>query len=224
MSSQESVEIKVVERKPGKGISRSLRTSKMVPAVVYGPKTTNTVFSFSEVEADKYSKRKYDNIIFTLKSDHPQLNNLRVLRKDYDLHPVTRRPIHFDFYAIDMTKKVTVSVELRFEGKAAGVAEGGLINIIRRNIEIHCLPSDIPEAITVDVSNLGLDQSLHVSDLKVPEHLEVFTEEKETIVTCAIVKEETVAPVEAAAADAAGAATNAATSPSAPTAPGEKKS
>lgn len=214
MVSQQSIEIAVVNRAPGKGSSRSLRKGKMVPAVVYGPKTPSSTFSFSEIEADKYSKHKFDNVIFTLKSDDPQLNNLRVLRKDFDIHPLSRRPIHFDFYAIDMTQKVTVDVELRFEGKPLGVAEGGLLNIIRREVEIRCLPSDIPDSILVDVTQLGLGESIHVSELKLPTEIEMITDGSDTLATCATVKEEPAAGTAEAAPGEPAAGTTAAAAPS----------
>lgn len=215
MTNQQSLEINVSPRTPGKGKARSLRSTKMVPAIVYGPKISGASFSFSEIEADKYSKHKFDNVIFTLKSEDPKLNNLRVLRKDFDVHPLSRRPIHFDFYAIDMTAEVTVDVELRFEGKPAGAAEGGLLNIVRRDVEISCLPGNIPEFISVDVSELGLGESIHVSDLKLPPSVEMVTNSTDTLATCAVVKEEVATPeVSPTDAAAAGGATPGAATPS----------
>lgn len=210
MTSQQSVDIKVSGRTPGKGSSRTLRGSKLVPAVVYGPKTANLPFCLSEVEADRYSKHKFDNVIFTLKSDDPKLNNLKVLRKDFAVHPLSRRPIHFDFYAIDLTQEVTIKVELRFDGKPIGTAGGGVFNVIRRDVEIRCLPGNIPDAIPVDVSGLALGESIHVTDLKLPPNVTIITDGSDTIATCSIVKEEaapaTVAATETAAAGAAPAA------------------
>lgn len=216
MTSQQSVDIKVSGRKPGKGSSRSLRSSKLVPAVVYGPKTGNLPFCLSEVEAERYSKHRFDNIIFTLKSDDPKLNNLKVLRKDFAVHPLSRRPIHFDFYAIDLTKEVTIKVELRFDGKPIGAAGGGVLNIIRRDVEIRCLPGNIPDSLPVDVSGLGLGESIHVADLKLPPDITIITDGSDTLATCAVVKEETAPAAVAGATEAAAGAVPAAGGAAAP--------
>jgi large subunit ribosomal protein L25 len=210
MTSQQSVDIKVSGRKPGKGSSRTLRSSKLVPAVVYGPKTGNLPFCLSEVEADRYSKHKFDNIIFTLKSDDPKLNNLKVLRKDFAVHPLSRRPIHFDFYAIDLTQEVTIKVELRFDGKPIGAAAGGVFNVIRRDVEIRCLPGNIPDSIPVDVSGLALGESIHVADLKLPPDITIITDGSDTLATCAVVKEETAPAAAVGATEAAAGAVPAA--------------
>lgn len=221
MTTQDSVEINVTSRTQGKGNSRQLRLNKMIPGVVYGPKIENLNFYFGEVEADKYSKHKYDNVIFVLKSDDSKLNNLKVLRKDFDVHPLSRRPIHFDFYALDMTQEVRVNVELRFEGKPAGAQDGGLLNVVRRDIEVDCMPGDIPEFFSVDVSGLGLDESIHASDLTLPSTVKMVTEETATLVTCAAAREE--APAETGGEAAAEGAAPAEGAAEAPPAGGEDK-
>ncbi len=145
--------------------------------------------------------------MITLESTDKAINGLKVLRKSHDIHPVTRRPIHMDFFAPDMTQKVRVNVEVRMTGKAAGTAEGGLVTTVRRDIEIECLPLEIPEFFTLDISDLGLNESKHVSDVAFPEGIRVITSQDETIVTCSEVKEEVIAaPVADPAAAAAGAA------------------
>ena len=100
-----------------------------------------------------------------------------------------------------MTQEVRVNVELRFEGKPAGAQDGGLLNIIRRDIEVDCMPGDIPEFFSIDVTNLGLDESIHASDLKLPDTVKMVTEETATLVTCAAAREE--APAETGEAAAA---------------------
>lgn len=222
MTNEESVEITVTDRKPGKGSSRQLRMKQMIPAVVYGPNMDNLNFCFGEIEAVKYSKHKYDNVIFKLKSDNSKLNNLKVLRKTFTVHPLTRRPTHFDFFALDMTQEVRVTVALDFTGKPAGAQEGGVLNIVRRDIEVDCMPDNIPESFTVDVSELGLDASLHASDLKLPDTVKMVTSGSETLATCAEVKEEAEATPAAAPEAGAAPAEGAAPADAAP-AGGEKK-
>jgi len=172
----------------------------------------------AENDAIRFSKRAFENTIFTLKSSDKGLDGVKVLRKAIAIHPLSRKPIHLDFYALDMSKTVRVNVELRFSGKSLGVADGGVFNTVRRDVEVECLPTAIPEFFDVDVSNLGLNESMHVSDVKFPEGLKLVTSPQETIATVAMVEEivaqvVTPDPALAAAAPAAGAA-------GAPAAPG----
>ena len=167
--STETITLSVKARKPGKAASRALRREKMVPAIVYGSKLENQMTSIDELSVTRYSGRGHENSIFKLNSDNPKLNGVSVLMKDISVHPVTRRPEHVDFYAVDMTATVKVSVEINFEGKPKGVVEeGGLLQILLRNVEVECLPTDIPESLTADVSGLALNDVLHISDLNLP--------------------------------------------------------
>ncbi|HAG90386.1 MAG TPA: 50S ribosomal protein L25 [Bdellovibrionales bacterium] len=207
MTGNQNLTIQAELRKAGKSTSRNLRTQRMVPAVVYGPKTKNFSFSIGENDAVKYSRHGFENTIFTLKSDDKSLDGMKVLRKDLDVHPVSRRPIHMDFFAPDMTQTVRVEVEVRLVGKAPGVMEGGLVSQVKREVEIETLPLEIPEYFELDISNLQLDESLHVSDIKFPAGVKVISGEKETIVSCAEVAEETASTTPAAAEGAAAPAT-----------------
>jgi len=215
MTTQQNLTITASAREAGKGTSRDLRSKRYVPAVVYGPKTKPLSFFLHENEAVKYSRTGYENSIFTLTSEDKGLNGLKVLRKSLDIHPVSRRPVHMDFFAPDMTQKVRVNVEVRVTGKAAGIADGGLVSMVRREIEIECLPLEIPSHFELDVTDLGLNQSMHVSDIKFPENVRVITGTEETLVTCAEVKEEVFAAPVAADATAAGATPAAGAAPAA---------
>lgn len=207
MSSNKNLTISAQPRTPGKGTSRGLRDNRMIPAVVYGPKTENFSFSVAENDAVKYSRHGYENTMFTLKSDDSKLDGLKVLTKDIDIHPVSRRPVHMDFFAPDMTQAVRVEVEVRLLGKAAGIQDGGLVSQVKREVEIECLPLEIPEYFELDISELQLDESLHVSDIKFPEGVKVITGMKETIASCAEVEEQATTPAPAAEGAAAAAAT-----------------
>ncbi|MEK6555368.1 MAG: 50S ribosomal protein L25 [Bdellovibrionota bacterium] len=206
--STDSIQLKAVSRQAGKHHSRAHRREQQIPAVIYGPKVENMNIYVSEIELTKYNKKKFENTIFVLNSEDKGLNSLKVLKKVVDIHPVTRRPTHVDFYALDMTKSVRVEVELRFEGKSIGIKEGGLLNITRRTIEVECLPTAIPEFFAVDITNLGLGDSLHASDV-VATDVKIITLPTETICTIVAAEEEAATPV-AAAADAAAPAAGAA--------------
>lgn len=199
MSNTQNLTITAHPRVPGKGTSRGLRNQRMVPAVVYGPKNENFSFAIPELDATRYSRHGFENTIFTLKSDDSKLNGLKVLTKAIDVHPVSRRPIHMDFFAPDMTQVVRVEVEVRLVGKAAGVAEGGLVSQVKREVEIECLPLEIPEFFELDISHLQLDESVHVSDIKFPTGVKLISSEDDTIASCAIVEETATTPAPEAA-------------------------
>lgn len=202
MKTTETIQLTVTPRTTGKHYSRQSRGSGQVPAVIYGPKTTPVNVLTDEITLKKYMGRKFESTIFNLKSDDSKLNQMSVILRDIQVHPVTRRPLHVDFYAPDMTKPVRVSVDLRLDGKPAGLADGGLLEHMLRNVEIEVLPANIPEFITADVSHLGLGEALHVSDLKLGEGIRIVSLPTLTIATVAMPKEEAATPAPAAAAAA----------------------
>lgn len=198
----QTIEIAAQTRGTGKGECRSLRRDKRTPAVVYSPKLGNINFSIREADAVKFSRIEFESSILTLKSEDSKINGIKVLRKDYTVHPVNRRPLHMDFYAVDMSEVVRVNIEIKFDGKSEGEKEGGVFNAVRRELEVECLPNEIPSHILVDISALPLDGSIHVSDLTVPSNVKVITAPELTVCTVAEVREEVAAPAEAAEGEA----------------------
>ncbi len=196
MSKEFSIEVQ--SRTTGKRHSRRARTQELIPAVVYGPKLKNMVLLAPERVVRRFTSSQFDNTIFTLKSADKAMNDVAVLMKHKDIHPVTRRLTHIDFYALDLTKTLKVSVELKFTGKPRGIADGGFFQPIERNIEVECLPNQIPTFIEADTSDLGVHESLHVSNLKLPDGVKVISDPGLTLCTVTIIAEE-AAPVVAAA-------------------------
>ncbi len=194
MTTGQAIELEVQPRSTGKHASRTLRQKKRTPGVLYGAKTKNHVFSIEEKWIVKYAKPKYENTLFKLKSDDKNINGMQVLMKDVFIHPVSRNPIHIDLLAVDLMKKIVVSVALKFDGKPIGLQDGGLLQVIRHNIEVECLPTDIPENLSVDVSSLGIHDSLHVSDIQLPPNVKPITDSSSTIVTVTVVQEEEEKP------------------------------
>lgn len=219
---KQKIELTVETRKTGRADSRALRVNKMVPGVIYGA-TENMNVSLHVNDVIKYNSRAYENALITLKSNDSKLNGKVALFKEVSINPLSRRPEHIDLFALDLSKNVRVSVEVRIEGKAIGLAEGGLLNIVTRQVEIECLPTAIPEAIVVDVTELAVGDSLHVSDVKVPAGVKMISRPELTIAAVVVQEEEVAAPVAAAATPAAGAAAPAAGAKAATPAAGAAK-
>ena len=173
--------------------NKKIRRSKKVPAVVYGGGHKNISFSLDIREAEKYATKEYENKIFSFRSKDKQLDGLKVIKKSISRHKVSQQPIHMDFLSLDMKKPIRVHVDIQFKGLPKGVKEeGGLFNISLRSIEIECLPDEIPPSIVLDVSDMGLNQSRHVSDLQISKNIKRITKGERTL--CAIVPAEEEKP------------------------------
>lgn len=209
-------ELSVEARADGKANCRALRRKMQVPGVIYGA-ITNVNITLQENDVIRFNSRKFDNALFTVKSAIKDANGKVVLIKKVDIHPLTRRPMHADLYALDLTKAVRVFIEIKTEGKPAGLAEGGLLSIVNRQVEIEVLPNDIPDSLTVDVSHLGVGESVHVSDLKLPSGVKMLTSADQTLAVVTTIEEEAAAAAtpDAAAAPAAAPAAAAGKAPAA---------
>lgn len=203
--SNQRIDLNVEARETGRASSRALRVARRIPAVVYGSLEPANI-SLEENAVIKYNTRAFENSLFKLNAKDSKLNGVVVLLKDVVVHPVTRRPQHVDLHAIDLKKAIRVNVEVRLEGKPAGLAEGGLLNVVNRTIEVECLPTEIPEFFTADISNLGVGDALHVSDLTLPSGLKVLSTPETTIAVVNLFVEEALTPAADAAAPADGAA------------------
>lgn len=208
------IDLNVEAREPGKHNSRALRNSRSVPAVVYGAVEPMNL-TVGEKEIVKFNTRAYENALFTLKSPLKKANDIVVLIKKVDVHPLSRRPQHVDFFALDLKKSVRVNVEVRLEGRPIGLSEGGLLNVVLRSVEVECLPTEIPEFFTMDISGLGVNDALHVSDLKTTGSVKVLTGAEQTIAVINTQEDEVAATPAAAAAPAAAAPAAAGKAPAA---------
>jgi large subunit ribosomal protein L25 len=215
------IEITVNKRDTGKGSARTLRRNKQVPAIVYGQKVKNLPMSTDEISVVRYKGALKDNSLFKFVSEESSLNGLMALMKDYERDPVSLRPVHVDFLAVELSQTVRVKVEVRFDGKALGFAEGGILTIVNRAIEVECKVSDIPENITADISNLNINESLHLSDVKMPNGVKAVSSPDLTLATITIItEEELAAATTASTAAAAGPAAEGAAAEGAAAAPG----
>jgi large subunit ribosomal protein L25 len=200
-----TLEVKVREGS-GKGAARRLRSQGLVPAVVYGKhleKPLSVAVDPKAVRAAINTPHKLNTLI-TLKGVGA---DQQVLFKDYQRDPVTRDILHVDFIAVREDEQVKVNVPLILTGKAEGVADGGLLSQIRREIEVYAMPRSIPEKIEVDVTPLKIAMAMHINDVKLPQGVVVKTNVNYTIaVVSAPEGAAEAAPAAAAAAPAAAAA------------------
>lgn len=173
----ETLEIKVDPRdkKNKRDAKRLLRNGK-IPAILYGPKTTAIALALDKRE---FSSRVADlegSHLVRLKSQSAALADKVALVKEMQFHPISGDVIHTDLYEVDLTAKITVHVPLHFVGKAEGVVRGGILQPIVREIEVECLPLDIPAYFDVDVSRLDIGDSVHIEALTMPEGVTAVAE------------------------------------------------
>jgi large subunit ribosomal protein L25 len=103
--------------------------------------------------------------------------------REFQTHPVSGNFIHIDFYEIDMKRQIKVMVPVVITGQSVGVEVGGMLNIVRREVELLCLPGDIPEAIDIDITALDIGDSIHIEDIPLGENVEISTDVNFTVVT-----------------------------------------
>ena len=193
----------------GKNEARRLRAAGRIPAVVYGTEKNRA----TEIAVDP-------KVLLRILHSESGVNTLiglegaglsagaKVLVKEYQLDPIDHRLLHADFYAVAMDKMLTVTVPVVLKGEPRGVKQqGGVVDFVNREIEVECLPSDIPEHIDIDISELMLHQGIRVRDLAQDGKWKPVSEPDTMIVHVVNVKvEETPAPEAAAAAAAPGTA------------------
>jgi len=204
----------VVKREgKGKNEARRLRVSGRIPAVVYGARAQGKAPEGVPVAVDPKELLR----ILHSESGANTLINLtlegassRVMVKEYQVDPVTHRLLHADFYQLAMDKVITVTVPIVVKGEPAGVKlQGGMLDFVTREVQVQCLPTDIPENITIDVSELVLHQSIRLRDLPENPKWKPVNEPETMLVHVVMPKAEEVAATpeaEAAAAPVAGAA------------------
>lgn len=178
----------------GKNDARRARREGMIPITVYGGgvETVAAVAPARELAAILRSEAGR-NTIFTLDVDG--VGESEVMFHDRQIDPVKGRLIHADLTRLVKGQKIEVTVRLHLVGEPVGVKEKqGVLEQIVREIEIRCEPREIPDSIDVDVSNLDVHDTLHVSDIKVGEAIEILTDAELVIATVGIVKEEAEAP------------------------------
>ncbi len=196
-------------KEKGKEVAKKLRKGGMLPAVVYGHKTdpiplTLELKQLITLLGGGKSESKLINLSV---EGNGGPSEKTVMIKELQIDPITRHYLHVDFFEVSMDEEVTLSIPIELTGDPAGVEMGGILQQVRRELEIKCLPSQIPDSISVDVSALNIGDSVHLKDVSLPSGIKVLEDEDLTIVTIlapTVEKEPVAEEVEAAGVAEAG--------------------
>ena len=182
----------------GKNAARRLRRAGLVPGIVYGGQGENVAIAVDPKALQKVLRSEAGrNAILKLEIADQGATN--AILKKWQVDPIKESFLHADFYRIAMDVAIRVTVPIHVVGEARGVkVDAGILELIMREIEVECLPGDIPERIDVDVSDLGINGALRMSDVKVPAKVKVLESADQVVVHVVSVKEE-VEPAAAAA-------------------------
>jgi large subunit ribosomal protein L25 len=174
----------------GNGPARVLRRAGRVPAILYGPKAENLMLSVSAYDLEMILKRgSVGRTIFNVSIDEGKQKKLAMV-KELQRNPVTRSFLHLDLYEISMDRKIRVHVPVTTNGKAKGVDMGGMLQLVFRELEVMCLPNEIPDTIAIDVTELGVGDTVRVEDIRLPGNAEIPHETNFTVVTVTAKKAE----------------------------------
>jgi large subunit ribosomal protein L25 len=169
----------------GKGASRAVRREGRVPAVIYGNKEAAVAIHVEEKLLTKMLHTgHFMNSVVEITVDG---KTHRTLPRDVQFHPVSDRPIHVDFLRVSADSLITVNVPVRFENEALspGLKRGGVLNVVRHEIEMKCPANAIPDDIVVDVTGFEVGDSIHISVVKLPEGVKPVIDRDFTIATIA---------------------------------------
>jgi large subunit ribosomal protein L25 len=201
----ELIELKTNKRtSTGNGPARRLRRTGLIPAVYYGPNTEPVSLSVNKNDLEQALKKGgIGQVILNLViQNNGETLNMPAMIKELQTHPVSRNFIHVDFYEIKMDRKVTVKVPVTTTGVAKGVELGGILQIVRRELEVECLPLAVPESIVIDITDLDIGDSIHVGKISLEGDVEILEDDNRTVVTVLHPKlEEVEAPEEEEAAE-----------------------
>ena len=203
----------VVRTAVGKQAAGGIRRRGIVPGIVYknGGEAVSIQVVLKDLTRALHTKAG-ENVLITLQFDEESKKQLKgraglttgesvVLIKELQHHPLSHEVIHVDFHQISLTKRIAVTVPLSFKGDSPGVKQqGGVLEHLRWDLEVECLPTEIPAEIPVDLSGLALGQTLHIKDLVFPSGVQSKTDMGQPVIACVEPqKEEVPAAAEAAA-------------------------
>jgi len=171
----EQIELKAnVRKNTGKGPARVLRRDGRMPAVLYGPDQVPMLLSINVKELETISKNyNLSQVPLNLVIEDGKSVTKKVMIKELQTHPVSLNYLHADLYEIEMDRKIKVNVPVVTKGKAKGVEIGGILQIVRRELEVLCLPAEIPETIEIDITDLDIGDSVHIDEIPLEGEIEI---------------------------------------------------
>lgn len=194
----------------GKGINRKRRAGGRIPGVIYGKGLETRAIEFDRKSLEKFlaTARRGTVVVRMTVRDGSEGKESYAVLKEVQTNPRTDSVTHVDFYEVALGQKFRVEVPIKIRGKAAGIEMGGILEVVMRSIEVACTPDNVPGFVEVDVTSLGIGQSLTLANVKFPEGV-VPTEKdlRQTVVSVHTPKAEAApAAVEAAVGEGAEAA------------------
>lgn len=166
----EQVLIKAEKRSlTGKGVARKLRSADKIPAILYGGNAEPVSITISSKDWNTITRRMKRNVILDMEiHSGSAVENRPVMVKEIQHDGLGTKILHIDFLQVSMEKAVEVEVSIHLTGKSKGEVLGGIVDIHLRSVKVECLPNQIPEDITLDISELDIGDSIHVGDLNLP--------------------------------------------------------
>jgi large subunit ribosomal protein L25 len=179
-----NIELKAETRTTtGNSPARALRRAGRIPAILYGSGTESLMLSVDTTEMENIIKEgNVGQSIFDLAVDGGKKARAAMI-KELQTDPVSQDILHIDFYEVDMARKVKVMVPVITTGKSVGVELGGMLQIIRRELEVLCLPNAIPQEITIDITDMDIGSSVHVEDITLEGDVEIAHDVNFTVLT-----------------------------------------
>lgn len=194
----EKTNLKVTVRKTtGNGAAKELRREGMIPAILYGPKAEPLMLSVTTTELESILKTSnIGQVLLNLLIQNGKQKSRTAMIKELQTQPVSGNLLHVDFYEVAMDQKIKISIPVVTTGQSEGVEEGGVLQLVRHEVEIYCFPNNIPESLEVDISGMGIGDSKHIDEVSIDESFELVDESNFTIVTVLSPKAEEVEEVE----------------------------
>lgn len=182
----------------GRGYRNRLKATGLIPAVVYGKEVGSLPIELGNRDVENILNKGGRNTLISLKihTGKGRPKKFDTIIKDVQFHPFKNEIFHIDLHQISLKEELTTEVGLRITGHAPGVIAGGSLEQLIWKIEVSCLPRNIPDYIEVDISGLGIGDSIHVADLKAPEGVKFITDEEITVVTVTAPRRAEEAPEE----------------------------
>ncbi len=173
-----------IRQTKGKNAARQMRRDNLLPAVVYGAKTQPLNLSLNTYSMSELIRKNGSSGLFiNLEVEGDAKQTRTVVLKDIQMDAFSLRYLHVDFHEIDMANKLSVTVPVETSGESKGVKEGGLLQIIRRELEIYCTPANVPDSIVIDVSDLDVGDAVHVESIDLGDDIEIPHEVNFTVLT-----------------------------------------